>query len=144
MDINKNEDFLEELNVEKKSRRIQDEISKRGRRINTRTNIADKNDSLIDDEKNFYIQQIKKNIEMKIKNSNFLVNDMKNESIKKSNRNIKENRDNVKNTNNMNIVSKHNENNEIQKSKFTDPPIGTYSLNLKENIKNNAQIKNKQ
>jgi len=143
MDINKNEDFLEELNVEKKSRRILNEISKRGRSINMRTNNADKSDSIIDDEKNFYIQQIKKNIEKKMKNSNFLLNDnIKNENVKKSNRNINENLVNFNNSNNMEIVSKHYETNVIQKTKFTDSPKVSYTINLKENLKSNSQIIN--
>lgn len=70
MDINKDDEILDELNHAKsKSRRFNLDRSKRNKSNNMRINNLHKN-NLIDDEKNYYIQKIKKNIEMKIKNSN--------------------------------------------------------------------------
>lgn len=78
---------------------------------------SNKNDiNIIDDEKNFYIQKIKRNIEIKMKSTNLNLNELRNENLKKS-----------KNNNND-----ENNNNYI----FND------DYNFKRNVNNNAFINN--
>jgi hypothetical protein len=72
------------LNEEKKTNRNKTiEKSKRGiSKRNVFNN--DKNISIFDDEKNFYIKQIKRNIENKIKTSNIDITFLKKENSKKN------------------------------------------------------------
>ncbi len=72
------------MNEEKKTNRNKTiEKSKRGiSKRNVFNN--DKNISIFDDEKNFYIKQIKRNIENKIKTSNIDITFLKKENSKKN------------------------------------------------------------
>jgi len=110
-----------EIEIEKISRRVLNEKSKRGKSLKMKNSTNYKN-NIIEDEKNFYIQKIRRNIEMKIKNTNLNLNELGNEKYQKIkssnngeknfNRNFISNRPNNSYAqNNLRIISNENEQN---------------------------------